>query len=88
MKSRLMTKTPTNCGNCEFYHAQPKLPRSASGICFWRIAPVHFKFITCDDRLKTPADQLRRQLIIASENYLHPPRRRKPHVDTRQDSFL
>lgn len=88
MKSKISPVPPATCGDCEFYQEQARCRGQASGLCLWRMATVHHRWLACTDRTNSPLDKLKRQLIIASQNYLTPPARRKAHADPRQDSLL
>ncbi len=88
MKSRILTKPPEHCDECEFYHALKHMSGQHSGLCLWRMVPVHFSWAVCEDRLTQPNDVLKNKLVIASQNFLTPPTRRKTHGDPRQDDLL
>lgn len=88
MKSKISSTPPTRCEDCEFYQASSSLKGQADGLCLWTTIPVHRLNFICQLRELSPTDLLKRQLVIAAQNYVTPPRRRKSHGNSRQDHLL
>lgn len=88
MLSKILTKPPATCGDCELYEIAYATTRPMHGTCAHFRRVVYAKLLCCDSRLNWNRVEIRANMIAASAWLSTPKHKRKAHGIPRQKPLL